>query len=85
MYEGVETAMHDMTLLAKILLVAGGVLILAGVIVWLLSRANLLGNLPGDIRTEGSGFSCFIPLASMIILSIVLTILVNVILRMMNK
>jgi hypothetical protein len=40
-----------------------------------------LGQLPGDIRIGGEGGAIFIPLATMIVVSIVLTILLNVFLR----
>jgi hypothetical protein len=35
------------------------------------------GNLPGDIRIEGEGSRVFIPITSMIVASIGLTLLVN--------
>jgi hypothetical protein len=69
----------------KLMIAAGVVLILAGGALWLLSKAGLSGGLPGDIRIEGSNFSCFIPIASMILLSIVLTLVLNIILRITNK
>ena len=39
------------------------------------------GELPGDIRIGGEGGSIFIPLATMIVISVVLTILLNIFLR----
>ena len=44
-----------------------------------------LGNLPGDIRIETQGFSCFIPIVSMILISVVLTIVLNIIVRLINR
>ena len=58
---------------------------MVGALVWLLSGTGLIGRLPGDIRIERPGFTCIFPLASMILLSIFLTIVLNVILRMMKK
>jgi hypothetical protein len=36
------------------------------------------GNLPGDIEIEGDNSRVFIPITSMIVISLVLTIIVNV-------
>jgi hypothetical protein len=77
--------MNEIGTLGKILILAGGVLVLLGALVWLLSGTGLIGRLPGDIRIERPGFTCIFPLASMILLSIFLTIVLNVILRMMKK
>jgi hypothetical protein len=75
----------EMENIYKLLIVAGGALILTGVVLWLLSKAGFTGSLPGDIRIQGANFSCFIPIASMILLSVVLTVVLNIILRIMNK
>jgi hypothetical protein len=77
--------MNDIGILGRILIVVGVALALLGGLIWLLSRANWFGRLPGDIRVERPGFTCLVPLASMIILSIVLTVVLNVVLRMMKK
>jgi hypothetical protein len=77
--------MNDIGFLGKVLILAGGALVLLGAVVWLLSGTGLLGRLPGDIRIERPGFTCVFPLASMIVLSLILTVVLNVILRMMKK
>jgi hypothetical protein len=77
--------MNDIGSLGKILILAGGALVVLGALVWLLSGTGLVGRLPGDIRIERPGFTCVFPLATMILLSLVLTVVVNVILRMMKK
>ena len=68
--------------MAKWFIVAGALLLLVGVALqyapWLV---NWFGRLPGDIRFEAGGTRVFIPFTSMIILSVVLTILVNVLRR----
>lgn len=75
-----------MNSLARILVIIGIVLILTGGVVYLLGRLNLpLGRLPGDIHFQRDNFSCFIPLTTMILLSIGLTIVVNVVLRLLNR
>jgi hypothetical protein len=77
--------MNDIGFLGKLILLAGGVLVVLGALVWLLSGTGLIGRLPGDIRIERPGLTCIFPLTSMILLSILLTIVLNVILRMMKK
>jgi hypothetical protein len=61
--------------------VLGGALLLAGRLPFL----QRLGSLPGDIRIEGSGFTCLIPIVSSILISIVATIVINIIIRLINR
>lgn len=77
--------MNGLETTGKLLMIVGGALILLGGLVWLLSRASFLGHLPGDIRIERPGFTCLIPLASSIILSILLTLVLNIIARLLNR
>jgi len=64
------------------LIIAGLVLIVIGAVLhfapWLL---NWFGRLPGDLRIETGRSKIFIPITSMIILSIVLTVLINLLKR----
>lgn len=61
------------------LLIGLGIIILAvGLIVFFLGdKLGWLGNLPGDIRFERGNTRVYIPIVSMIILSIILTVIVN--------
>lgn len=65
--------------MGKWIIFAGLALVVIGAIVqyapWLVSW---FGKLPGDIRIQGEKGGVFIPLTSMIIISVVLTIIVNV-------
>ncbi|MDY6878387.1 MAG: DUF2905 domain-containing protein [Chloroflexota bacterium] len=76
--------MNGMETISKLLVVVGGVLILLGGMLWLLSKVSFLGHLPGDIRIERPGFTCLIPLSSSIIISIGLTILLNVVIQIVR-
>ena len=71
--------------LGKWVVVAGLALIFVGGLMWLLGRIPFFGNLPGDIRLQTQNMSCFIPIASMIIVSVVATIILNIIIRIVNK
>jgi hypothetical protein len=44
-----------------------------------------LGRLPGDINIQEGGSSCFAPIVTMILLSVILTIVLNVLLRLFQK
>ncbi|MBE7513568.1 MAG: DUF2905 domain-containing protein [Anaerolineales bacterium] len=74
--------------MGKILLIGGGVALALGVVFLLLARIpilNQLFNLPGDLRIQTENVSCFVPIVSMIVISVVGTILINVILRLINR
>ncbi len=72
--------------LARILIFTGLALLLIGGLVYVVARTGLpLGRLPGDIRIERDSFSCFFPIVTMILLSVVLTIVLNVVVRFLNK
>ena len=69
-----------MAALGKLLMVLGGVLVLLGLLLTLLGRTNLpLGRLPGDILYRGKNTTFYFPLATSILLSIVLSLLLYVI------
>jgi hypothetical protein len=71
--------------LGKLLLLFGGLIFLLGLALTLGGRLPWLGRLPGDIRIEREGFSCFIPIATSILLSLLLTVLLNVVIRLLNR
>jgi hypothetical protein len=61
-------------------------LIVIGVIVFGLAKLNFpLGRLPGDIRIEGQNGSFYFPLATSILVSILLTALLNIVVRLFRK
>lgn len=66
--------------LAKILVGAGVVLVLAGLLVAVGGRLGL-GRLPGDLRFGSDNVRVYVPVTTMIIVSLVLTIVVNLFLR----
>ena len=68
--------------MAKWFIAAGALLLLIGVAMryapWLV---NWFSRLPGDIRYESGGTKVFIPITSMIILSIALSVLISLLRR----
>ena len=62
----------------KLIFIIGVLLIVVGAILWLFGdKLNWLGKLPGDIRIEKEGFSLYIPITSMILLSLLLSAVVK--------
>lgn len=71
--------------IGKTLMFVGiGIAMLGGVLV-LLGRVPGIGRLPGDFTFQANGISCFVPLATSIVLSILATIVLNLILRVLNR
>jgi hypothetical protein len=78
----------DLNALGRLVIYLGIALVVLGGVLILFSRVPVLkhlGHLPGDIRIEGKNFSCFFPLASMVIISILLSLALNIILRLLNR
>jgi ABC-type Na+ efflux pump permease subunit len=67
--------------LGKWLVVAGVVLVLIGLAVMLGGKIGL-GRLPGDIRYKSDNVTLYVPIATSILLSIVLTLILWIIGRM---
>jgi hypothetical protein len=66
--------------LGVVLIVAGLAIVGLGVLVWA-GAFGWFGRLPGDIRVEGERSRVFVPITSMIVASIVLTVVLNLVLR----
>lgn len=75
-----------MTTISRYLVIGGVILIVLGGLFWLGGKVGLpFGRLPGDIRIEGKNGSFYFPLASSILISVILTILLNVVIRLFRK
>ena len=73
--------MSEFTGLGKILILAGAVLIGVGLPVCFADRIPFLGRLPGDIRIEHKGFGIYLPVATCLVVSVVVTVILNLISR----
>lgn len=68
--------------IGKLLMMAGGLLLLIGLIIWFSGdKLKWFGQLPGDIRVRKPGMSFFMPLTSMILISIGLSLIIWLIRR----
>lgn len=69
-----------MTDLGKLLILLGAALILGGILLLLFGRLHLpLGRLPGDIVYRGKNTTFYFPVATSILLSLLLTLVLYVI------
>jgi hypothetical protein len=69
--------------LGRLLVVLGVILVAIGGIIMLLGRSGLpIGRLPGDILYKGKNATFYFPLASSILISVVLSIILFLIGRM---
>ena len=72
--------------LARYLMLGGLILFLLGGGLYLATKFGIpLGRLPGDIRIEGENGSFYFPVTTLILISIILTIVLNVIVRLLRK
>lgn len=76
--------MAPMESLGRLLLIIGGLIAAGGLLLLLTGRLGL-GRLPGDIFVQKERFTFYFPIVTMIIVSIVLTLLVNLLGRLFHK
>lgn len=69
--------MDDLGAIGRLFLVAGVVLAIIGGVLLLGPRIPLIGQLPGDIRIERDNVKVFIPLGTMLLVSLILTVVLN--------
>ncbi len=66
---------------ARIIIILGAVLIALGVILPYVAKLDFFGKLPGDIKIERENFSFYFPIATCIVLSVLLTFLAKLFFR----
>ncbi len=76
--------MNSMEWLGKWMVFFGLALAGIGGLIWLMGRFAGMGDLPGTLRIERPGFTCVIPILGSIILSLLLTIVLNIIVRLLK-
>lgn len=68
--------------LGRTLMILGAVLFVAGLALTYAGRLPWLGNLPGDVAIERDNFRLYAPFGTMIVVSIVVTVLLNLVMRL---
>lgn len=64
----------------KYIIFIGLAIVLVGLLIYFFGdKLHWLGRLPGDIRVERGNFRFYFPLATMLLLSLLLTLVVNLI------
>ena len=67
----------------KYIIIIGGAIVLLGVLIYFFhNKLNWFGRLPGDIRVERENFKFYFPVTTMILLSLLLTIIANILRRL---
>ncbi len=70
----------------RILVIIGVTIALIGGLILVASRFfPWLGNLPGDLRFESENFKIYIPFATMLLVSILGSILLNILIRIFRR
>jgi hypothetical protein len=77
--------MANLETIAKWIFIGGVLLAAAGVVLWLLSRIPGIDKIPGSITLEGKNFTIIIPLLASVVISIILTVGLNLLLRIFRK
>jgi hypothetical protein len=78
--------MSEWSAIGRWLLIFGLILAAVGGALWLAGRLGLpLGRLPGDLRWKMGNVSCFFPLATSLLLSLILTLALAIITRLLNR
>lgn len=68
----------------KYIIYFGIIVVVIGILIYFLhDKLTWLGHLPGDIRIERENFRFYFPLTTMILISLALTIIINVLRRLL--
>jgi len=67
--------------LGKMILYIGIVLVIVGGFFILVSKVPWFGRLPGDISFRRGGLTIYLPITTMVLVSIVLTLIMNLVWR----
>ncbi|MDQ3072692.1 MAG: DUF2905 domain-containing protein [Bacteroidota bacterium] len=60
----------------KLIIIIGVVIVAIGIFVWLFGKHfTWFGNLPGDVKMERENFRFYAPIASMLIISVAISVI----------
>ena len=75
----------DVSSFGRVFIIFGLILVGIGLLFLVGDRIPLFGRLPGDIVIHGENVTVFIPIASMLVLSVLLTVVLNLAGRFFGK
>ena len=67
--------------IGKLLIIVGGFIVVVGLVLFLGLRIPFLGRLPGDISVDRGNVHFYFPIVTCLLLSLVLTLLLNLFFR----
>jgi hypothetical protein len=77
--------MNLLDALGRMILAIGGLLVALGLVLLVLSRVPFAGRLPGDLHLRWGSVSCYFPLVTGILVSIVATLILNLLIWLLRK
>jgi len=69
----------ELSQLGRVLVLAGAAALFLGLLLVVADRVPLVGGLPGDITLRGNGWTLYAPLATSIVLSVLLTVVLSLV------
>ncbi len=71
--------------IGKLVIIGGVAIVVIGIIIWLFGdKLRFLGRLPGDIRIERENVRIYIPITTMILVSVLLSAILWLIQKLMR-
>jgi len=69
----------ELSQFGRVLVLVGAVILFLGLLLVVADRVPLIGRLPGDIALRGDGWTLYAPVATSIVLSVLLTLVLSVV------
>ena len=69
----------ELSQFGRVLVLVGAVILFLGLLLVVAERVPLIGRLPGDITVRGDGWTLYAPVATSIVLSVLLTLVLTVV------
>ena len=69
----------ELSQFGRVLVLVGAVILFLGLLLVVAERVPLIGRLPGDITVRGDGWTLYAPVATSIVLSVLLTLVLSVV------
>lgn len=73
--------MMEFNSFAKILIILGAIMLSLGIFLLLMGKLPFFGKLPGDIYIRRGNFTFYFPIITSLLLSIIITLIVNLLMR----
>jgi hypothetical protein len=70
---------------SRLLIVGGLIIVAVGLLLLLGSRVPFVGRLPGDFFWQREGISVYVPLATSLLVSVALSVLLTLVFRMTGR